>query len=385
MNWHYAENNTSQGPVGDAEFESLIRAGRVQATTLVWHDGMAEWRPLSEAAPELLAAAGSAAPATMPPTAAVPVAPATPLNPDEVLCAECGQRFFRSQTIMLGGKPVCAGCKPKFVQRMAEGVPLAQPTLTGQATEEQILGREYRIELGEALGQAQQIYGENAGLIIGTTAVFGLAAFGIYVVSAVIGMIIPFGNALINLAIGGPLAGGFLWFLLRLLRREPAVLSDAFAGFTRPLWNLVLCSVVQGLISMALFIPVILIVGVSVFTTGHFAQRGGSPDLAPISIVLLLVFGLAGTAVAVWLNTLWTFGLLLVVDKGYGFWDAMQLSLRMVKRRWWMTFLFVFVINILAGLGALLCLVGLLYTAPLAHAAKAYLYDQNFRDLTPKS
>jgi uncharacterized membrane protein len=87
----------------------------------------------------------------------------------------------------------------------------------------------------------------------------------------------------------------------------------------------------------------------------------------------------------IYLGVLWTFSILLVVDKGYGFWDAMQLSLRAVRRRWWMTLLFLFVTNLIAGVGALFCLVGFLYTAPLANAAKAHLYDENFRDLLPKA
>ncbi len=381
MNWHYAEDNGAQGPVPDAEFEALVRAGRVQPTTLVWHEGMTNWLPLSQVAPEVLAAAA------LPPATgdAAPAAPTAKLSLGEVVCAECGQRFPRAATVMLGGRPVCAGCKPVFVQRLAEDVPLRRAALAGHvtaATEEEILTREYRIDLGESLTLAARLYSENAGLIVGTTAVLGLAAFGLYTVSAVIGLVIPLVNIVFNLIISGPLLGGFLWFLLRLLRREPAALGDAFAGFTRQVWHLVGCSVVQGLINLALILPAGMIAG---FTLITLQARGGSgAEWSALAIGLTILFGVLGVGTMIYLGVLWTFSILLVVDKGYGFWDAMQLSLRAVRRRWWMTLLFLFVINLIAGVGALFCLVGFLYTAPLANAAKAHLYDENFRDLLPK-
>jgi uncharacterized RDD family membrane protein YckC len=111
MSWHYAENNASRGPIPDAEFESLVRAGRVRPTTLVWREGMTDWRPLSEVAPALLAATDLPPPATEAP----------PLDAGEVLCAECGRRFPREATIALAGSLVCAGCKPVFLQKLKEG------------------------------------------------------------------------------------------------------------------------------------------------------------------------------------------------------------------------------------------------------------------------
>jgi hypothetical protein len=56
----------------------------------------------------------------------------------------------------------------------------------------------------------------------------------------------------------------------------------------------------------------------------------------------------------------------------------------MVSKRWWMTFLFMFVAGLISGLGALACLVGLLVTVPLYFGMKADLYDTNFRDLAPQ-
>lgn len=51
MNWFYAENSERKGPVPDDQLQSLVHSGVIQGDTLVWREGMAEWRPWREAAP----------------------------------------------------------------------------------------------------------------------------------------------------------------------------------------------------------------------------------------------------------------------------------------------------------------------------------------------
>lgn len=59
MNWYYSLNGAQQGPVDEAELRKLIAQGVVTPGTLVWHDGMPTWQPLSIAAPELCPSPGS--------------------------------------------------------------------------------------------------------------------------------------------------------------------------------------------------------------------------------------------------------------------------------------------------------------------------------------
>lgn len=53
MAWYYASNGQRRGPVSEAEFQDLIRRGAIAPEALVWTAGMAEWRRLSEVAPDL--------------------------------------------------------------------------------------------------------------------------------------------------------------------------------------------------------------------------------------------------------------------------------------------------------------------------------------------
>jgi len=83
MAWYYSIEGGRQGPVTDSEFESMARAGSIPPAALVWQEGMADWRPLAAARPDLL----------------VPV----------------------SETVTVAGTPVEATQKDLVVQRMREG------------------------------------------------------------------------------------------------------------------------------------------------------------------------------------------------------------------------------------------------------------------------
>lgn len=63
MQWYYQQDNAAQGPVSEEVFRAKIADGTIRPETLVWHDGMAEWQPLSVAAPSY---AGGAEPPPIP-------------------------------------------------------------------------------------------------------------------------------------------------------------------------------------------------------------------------------------------------------------------------------------------------------------------------------
>jgi uncharacterized RDD family membrane protein YckC len=51
MNWFYAYEGQSLGPVDDSELAHLAVTGRINASTLVWNNGLPDWRPYGEVAP----------------------------------------------------------------------------------------------------------------------------------------------------------------------------------------------------------------------------------------------------------------------------------------------------------------------------------------------
>jgi len=118
MNWYYVDQGQQAGPVNDAQFEELVRSGKIQLDTLVWREGMAAWQPYREVK--------TPAPLSGPPPAGS--ADYTPGRSAEAVCAECGNMFAIQDMIhhrgALGGIYICANCKPVFMQKLAEGAKL---------------------------------------------------------------------------------------------------------------------------------------------------------------------------------------------------------------------------------------------------------------------
>ena len=112
MNWFYANAGQQAGPVNDDEFNRLIGAGDIQPSTLVWHEGMANWEPLSKVRP---------APGAPPPAAFVPPLGQTAPPPGQVICNECRKAVPVEETMQFGNATICAACKPIYVQKLREG------------------------------------------------------------------------------------------------------------------------------------------------------------------------------------------------------------------------------------------------------------------------
>lgn len=97
MNWFYSDGNQKNGPVSDSQLDELLRSGTISQATLVWREGMSDWQPLNIARP----------------------------GPQSgVICVECGKVFPPDDIIKLNNSPVCAQCKPVFLQRMTESAAL---------------------------------------------------------------------------------------------------------------------------------------------------------------------------------------------------------------------------------------------------------------------
>ncbi len=385
MNWYHAADGQQAGPFTHEEFRALIADRTVQPATLVWEARLPNWIPLAQVPPEMLPPAPSGAAYS----AAPPIAIAT-AAPGQVLCAECGKSFPPDEVIRLADRNVCAACKPVLVQRLSEGA--APASVAGVwINEEQLLAREYRVEIGACLERGWNLFKNNAGSVIGATLLAGLVFFAGYAVTAGAAMVLPamnFLNVLIQPLYVGPLTGGVFWYFLRLARGEQTGVGEVFVGFSRCFLQLFLASLVQTLLIFSCLIPVGLVAGLG-FAGLSGGGRGGNPFASGAGVGLIIGLVIAGfiTFVAiVYLTVCWTHSMLLIMDKGMKFWPAMRLSRKVVSKTWgnWgMTLLFIIVGGIISSAGALACLVGLLVTVPLYFAMMAHLYDDNFRDLQP--
>lgn len=144
MNWYYSVGQEQKGPVTDEQLQGLAKDGVVTGDTLVWREGLTEWQPYRTALGGATAAnATSAAPS------------------GEARCVECGKTFPADQVVKFGDASVCAGCKPKHVQRLQEGV------ATGVGMKYASFGERFAAKFID--GILNWIVGTVVGVVIGLT------------------------------------------------------------------------------------------------------------------------------------------------------------------------------------------------------------------------
>ena len=116
MKWYYADGTAQAGPVTEPEIESLFHAGKINPSTLVWHDGMGSWLAFGQVKPALIEAAQMKSAVTDKRSLLAP-----DLAPKEVVCSQCNQIFSRGELLLIRDNWVCPNCKPAFVQKLKEG------------------------------------------------------------------------------------------------------------------------------------------------------------------------------------------------------------------------------------------------------------------------
>lgn len=123
MNWFYESAGQQQGPVSDSALDALLAEGKITPNTLVWHEGMADWKPLRDARP----AAGA------PPVIGGTSAPTGDLEPGFVRCSLTGKVIPESEAVYIQGKPYSAEAKPAVLQSVQQSgtVPFAGGERTG--------------------------------------------------------------------------------------------------------------------------------------------------------------------------------------------------------------------------------------------------------------
>ena len=144
-------------------------------------------------------------------------------------------------------------------------------------------------------------------------------------------------SSLWNLFLAGPFMGGLYNYYLKLMRGQPASLVDAFAGFSGAFVPLVMAHVVSGV-------------------------------LASLGFLLCILPG-------IYLAVAWKFTLPLVIDKQLGFWEAMELSRKVVTHQWWSLFALFLLSVLITVLGVIACCIGVFVTAPIGIAAILYAYE----------
>jgi len=223
---------------------------------------------------------------------------------------------------------------PEFAGALGSATPTIPPVVNAvnaEALAAQILAGDYRIEIGRCISRGWALVKSDFWLLIGASFIGGLIASG---------CCIPYLGILIALIIGGPMMGGVYALYLKKIRGQPAVLGDAFVGFSTAFVPLMLAKLVSGV-------------------------------LTGFGCLLCLLPG-------IYLAVSWMFALPLVIDKKIDFWQAMELSRKVISKHWWTMLGFLIVCALVTLLGLLALCVGVFVASAVAQAALMYAYEDIF-------
>jgi hypothetical protein len=222
-----------------------------------------------------------------------------------------------------------------------------------------------RFDLFSCLGRSFELWKANLLPLVGVTTLLLVIQF--------IGNSVPILGMLFALLLTSVFTGGLYYYYLGKMRGEPRELSDAFAGFSRAFVPLMLVGLIMQVANMVLiavfFAPlmVALIAAGATATPETFqlpAVSGAALAWMAVGVLPLVYFGIA-----------WLFAQALVIDRGLGPWAALEVSRRVISRRWFGMFFLMLCAGILAMLGLIGLIIGVLFTIPLAFGALLYAYE----------
>jgi len=237
---------------------------------------------------------------------------------------------------------------------VSPGAPAAAVGGTAVVPAEVILGRDYSLDIGNCITRSWELVKKNLGPMVGISflvmVIIGVMNQLIGLVSrpAITGMIIEhrvsiggiaiiFATSLLTTPVYVVFTAGLLKYYLKLIRGERAGIADAFSGFGPALGQLVLLGLVSGFLSL-------------------------------IGYCLCILPG-------IYLTVSWMFAVPLVIDRGLGFWEAMELSRNVVAKHWFLLFALQLLCGVLAVCGLIACCIGVLVSVPFATATLMYAYE----------
>lgn len=233
-----------------------------------------------------------------------------------------------------------------------------------QAELNQLLLRDYTVDLNRFISRGWEIANKYWGGFIG----FLLVNF---LISLVLGFL-PFVGTFVSLIISAPLNAGYYIVAFKLAKGQEVTFGDFFKGFQNAYFlPTLLATLVIGLFAVVCILPFGIAFGVSIISQAAVNPETLNPAALTIPFLLLLI----GLVPLIYISVAYSFAIPLIVGKKLEFWPAMELSRKLITKRWLAFFGFYLVLGLINFAGALLCGLGILITAPLTFCAVIAAYE----------
>lgn len=185
------------------------------------------------------------------------------------------------------------------------------------------------LNIQQYIQHAWRMFSENLGAFLG----FTLTLFAVWLATSMVDA----GSSLLFSSIAAPFYAGYSIVAFKLMLQQPVQFNDFFRGFNY-------------------FLPLFL------------ASLAGS-IVVTIGFILLLLPG-------IYLAVSYMFTTFLIIDYRMEFWQAMEISRKIISHNWFAFLLFALVLFLINLLGALAFGIGLLVTLPVTSCAVAVAYKE---------
>jgi hypothetical protein len=290
---------------------------------------------------------------------------------------------------------------PEFGFTAAPVATAKPPDFAGPMTREEIIARDYSLDLLSCFSRGWALYKENFGVMVVTVLLYGALLFGAGIVLQGVLMVTGLNhvpvtkqiyfspiNIIFVSLVAGPAMGGVFHIFISLVRRQPGSPGDIFIGF-KSFQDLFLARLILSLIMTACTFPFTMATATKMAPMLERLQQQQQQNPRSFDIheffsqmissytsaLPLLIIGLIP---ATYILVSWTFMLPLIVDKQMGFWTAITTSWRMVNKHWFHVFGLIILTSLVNIPGACMCGIGILFTMPIGIAALCYAYEDIF-------
>ncbi|MDR0608683.1 MAG: hypothetical protein LBG58_01060 [Planctomycetaceae bacterium] len=194
--------------------------------------------------------------------------------------------------------------------------------------------------------------------------------------------------------------GGICFYYLGKIRRQHRELADIFIGFRRQTLQLILVGLVQSGFFIGLYFLLVGVVGFgTVLSLGfmsppqpalnhfmvnpppNFIEIRPQPVPSGIAVGVLSVYILfvsLFSIITICFALLWLFSYYLTIDRNLQFWDAMEISRRVVGNHFFSMLGLLLVLFLLGMAGMCCCYIGIFFVLPFLWAAIGYAYEDLF-------
>jgi hypothetical protein len=317
------------GPVSVAKVQEWMIAGRANLQTQVRRYNETAWLTLGEL-PEFQSA-GTPAPVApqMLPVDSITAAPFAPAS----------------------ATPVVAGRPPGTPREIA-------------AT---MIARSAGLDVFSCIARSFDLWKNNLLPLVGVTLL-------VMAIQLIIGFI-PVVSLVNTFFLAGVFTGGLHYYYLGRIRGQPRDVGDVFAGFSQALGRLGLTTLMLTALMMAIMAPFFGPLFIALYKFA-LANQGATtiPVLPPMSLAMVALT-CAGVIPLTYFAVAWAFSYTLVIDQGLGPWTALEVSRRVITKRWFSMLGLMICAAILTLLGLLVLIIGVIFALPLSLGALLYAYE----------